>query len=363
MIERIVLVHGDRGRDVDGIRDYSQRLAEALRQQSVVAEIRFQQVGGEGGVAPSLGVWPELRKLGPSSAIVLQYSPFCFARWGFAPLLPAWLLAIRARRARPALAVMVHEPYVPMESWRWMLMGLWQRLQLTAIRQAADVVFTSIERWAERFEAGLPRRPVHHLPVGSNLPDARDRRSEERDRLGLDEETVAISTLGRDHPSWLADYVVASANAVAASGQRLVLLSLGAEAPLLRGLDPTIAVHAPGYLAAERLAGMLAASDLFLAPLIDGVSTRRGGLMAALQHGLPVLGTEGPLTDSILRKSEAALRLTEVGDRGHFASSAVQLAGSAAARASSGAAARQLYESNFDWPVIAQRLLAALPDS
>ena len=346
MVERVVLVHSDRGRPVDGIRDYCARLADELPRHSVRGELR---------------AWPEVGEWGADSAIVLQYSPFCFARWGFAPRLPAWALATKARRGA-SVALMVHEPFVPMETWRTTAMGLWQRAQLGALRLGADVVFTSIDTWAERMQ-GAPGGPeVRHLPVGSNLPDRRDSRRSTRAELGAGEGTVVLATIGRQHPSWLGAYVVAAANAVAASGRPTVLLVLGAEAPALPDLDPAVAVHAPGYLEAGELSAQLAGADLFLAPLVDGVSTRRGTLMAALQHGLAVIGTEGPLSDRVLRESGGALRLTPVGDEAAFAAAAAALAADPPAREAMGAAARELYVRRFDWPVIAGEMLAALPD-
>jgi glycosyltransferase involved in cell wall biosynthesis len=361
MLERVVLVHGDRGHAVDGIRDYTNRLADALASHAQRVEVRAQAPAG-----PLRGTWRglaearELRGMGPGSAVVLQYSPFCFARWGFAPWLPLWGAALGSGRRRPTLAVMVHEPYVPMTGWRWRLMGLWQRFQLSALRVGADMLFTSIAPWATMLSAHRPRRPVHHLPVGSNLPDRRGEREPTRDRLGIGEKELAVAALGRDHPSWLREYVVGAANSIAAAGHPVVLLCLGAEAPRLDGLDDGVRLHAPGFLAADELAAHLAAADLFLVPLIDGVSTRRGALMAALQHGLPVVGTSGRLTDPVLRRSTGALRLTEVGDPHAFARAAAGLAASTEDRASAAAQARRMYERSFDWPVIAERMLAAL---
>ena len=116
-------------------------------------------------------------------------------------------------------------------------------------------------------------------------------------------------------------------------------------------------LDAPGYLGTESIARRLAAADIFLSPLIDGVSTRRGTLMAALQHGLPIVGTAGPLTDSILLESGSALSLVAVGDRDGFADEVRRLADEAAERQSMRRAGRRLYERNFDWPVTAERIL------
>ncbi|HVV51231.1 MAG TPA: hypothetical protein VHO06_16295, partial [Polyangia bacterium] len=198
--ERVVLVHGDRGAAVDGIRDHTERLAAELRRQSLaVAELRLPTA------LPRREAWSLLtRRLGaldlgpldPRTALVLQYSPFCYGRRGFAPWLPADLLRLRAGRKRPRLALMIHEPYVPIDSWRSGLMGLWQRLQLGSLRLLADTVFASIEPWARKFAALLPERPAHHLPVGSNFPDARGAREDSRRRLGAEEGTLVVGCLG-----------------------------------------------------------------------------------------------------------------------------------------------------------------------
>jgi glycosyltransferase involved in cell wall biosynthesis len=294
------------------------------------------------------------------SALILQYNPFAFARWGFAPWLPAGLAALRLRRNRPFVGVMVHEPYVPMDSPRWVVLGIWQRLQLAAVRACADVTFTSITAWEDLLRRSVPRGPVRHLPVGSNFPDMRDSRAAFRSDLGVRDEELVAAALGRDHPSWMGSYVVAAANAIAASGKRVVLLALGASTPELPGLDSAVRVERPGMLEAEELAGHLAAADLFLAPLIDGISTRRGSVMAGLQHGLPVLGTEGPLTDAVLADTEA-VRLAKVGRPDEFATAAARLAEDPEQRRGMGVAARHLYETQFDWPVVAEKLLDELP--
>ena len=94
--------------------------------------------------------------------------------------------------------------------------------------------------------------------------------------------------------------------------------------------------------------------------MIDGVSTRRGSVMAALQHGVAVIGTAGPLTDPVLRAAGAAIRLTEVGEPERFAAAAAALAADPAGRAALGAAGRDLYAREFDSAVTAARLRTAV---
>ena len=69
-------------------------------------------------------------ELGHADAVLVQYNPFSYGRWGFAPWLVALTWALRLRRREPRIALMVHEPYVPMITWRSTVMGLWQRAQL-----------------------------------------------------------------------------------------------------------------------------------------------------------------------------------------------------------------------------------------
>ena len=356
-LERVVLVHGDRGAAVDGIRDYTDRLVGELARHSLAVTQLHLPTG-----LPRQATWsllaPQLGGLDPNAAVVLQYSPFCYGRRGFAPWLPADLMRLRARRERPRLAVMIHEPYVPIDSWRSALMGSWQRFQLGSLRLAADTVFASIEPWARKF-AHPPHLPAHHLPVGSNFPDARAERERSRERLGADEETLVIGCLGRSHPSWLGGHVVAATNRIARSGRPLLLLKLGAEAEPSAGLDPTVRLERPGFLEPGDFAALLAAADLFLVPTADGVSSRRGSLMAALQHGVPVVAIDGPLTDPVLRGTPA-LTLTPAGDREAYAHAALALAADREHRRAAGRAGRDLYEREFDWPVIGNKLIAGL---
>jgi glycosyltransferase involved in cell wall biosynthesis len=361
---QLAILARDTGGRVDGITEFALRLAEALRAEGTFAVdlwLRMEAGSwrranmderGSPEVAPSV-------PLADYDAAVVQYNPFMYGRWGFAPGLPLML----ARRRPQTLALMVHEPYVPLSDWRSAVMGGWQRAQLLALRLECDVVFTSIEAWAARFARGRPRRPTFHLPVGSNLPDKRDARQAERARLGLADDTLVLAAFGTGHPSALTRYVVAAANEVAAEDIQLTLLNLGAGAPPLHGLDSRIAVHQPGWQPPDELARLLGAADVFLAPFVDGVSTRRSTVMAALQHGLAVLGTDGPLTDGLLRRAPDALVLVPVARPDVFSRAAARLACSVDGRRSLAERGRALYEQTFDWPVLASRVSAALAGS
>ena len=352
---RLIVLAAAPSDKADGIHEYTRRLVATLSDRSDVAV--SCQNPRDTSIARLSNPNSEGRDRRPT--ILLQYNPFNFGRWGFAPWLPAKLWRLKRTKPRPKIALMVHEMYYPISDWRSALMGGWQRVQFFAIRVLCDVVFTSVSPWAKALESHRPRRSVHHLPVGSNLPDMRHARAAERERLGISEDAIVLAAFGTGHPSRLLDYVAHAADSVASEGHETILLNLGFNTPQV-SVSPAVRVVTPGHLEEAAISRHLAAVDVYLAPFTDGVSTRRTTLMAALQHGLPIVGTDGHNTDEILRTSTNAMRLTRVGDREAFSRRVLELADDAAARIELGERARHLYEEEFDWAVVTDRLLAEL---
>jgi glycosyltransferase involved in cell wall biosynthesis len=330
---RIVIVCGEVPGDLNVFRGVSERLAESLEDLGHTVDIVQ---------------W--LRGLRRYDVVLLQYNPFLYGRRGFAPWLVAELYNVRRGPNRPRIVLYVHEPFVPMRGWRWTLMGLWQRAQLFALIVVADLTLVSIQRWTELLARWPTRRRVVHFPVGSSLPAAAARR-------GGNGQRFVVATLAAGDPSRRSDLVHAALASLADEGHPVELLVLGAGAQAPGDVPQGVTVRVPGPLDYRTLAELLAAVDLFLAPFLDGVSTRRTSMMAALQHGLPVLGTDGRLTDDVLRDARGALRLVSTTDQTGFAAAAVALAGDDEVRAKLGVAGRLLYEEQFDWPVLATRFV------
>lgn len=338
----ISLLYRDREGRIDGIGDYCERLESALR--------------AAGAEAQTL-VWRAGRIEADAGSLIVQYNPFSFGRWGFAPRLPLEMISLKRRRPHICQAVMVHEAFVPIESAKSLVMGAWQRLQLRAVLSVADVVMVSTSSWGPLLPTR--RRPIT-VPVGSNLPDRREWRQHQREVLGVDARTIVLAAFGTDHPSRLIDHVVAAANVIAARHQRVELVWLGAGIRTLDGLDAAVVLRRPGRQSGDALATELSAADIYLAPFADGLSTRRTTLMAALQHSLPVVGTHGSLTETDLRAEEEAISWTPTGDPSRFANTALGLADDAELRQRRGVAARALYDRRFSWELIARGVLDAL---
>jgi glycosyltransferase involved in cell wall biosynthesis len=242
---------------------------------------------------------------------------------------------------------------------RWTLMGAWQRAQFLAILECADVAWSSTEAFTETLRRQTRAR-VAQMPICSNLPDRRAARDASRARLGVADGELVVATFGTGHPSQLAGHIKGALGAVADVAGRVTFLNLGAGAPPVGVAAPGVRIVAPGRLDVSSLAEHLAASDLYLAPFVDGVSARRTTLMAALQHGLAVVGTDGHLTDTILRDARDGLLLTPSRDSAAFAVAAGHLATDPGERARRGAKARRLYETCFDWPSACRAALSGL---
>jgi len=336
-----------RAAEVDAIDEYSRRLVGALCESGIATRY------------VSDGLSSARRQFAHPRWLLLQYNPFSWGHWGIAPGLLKEAIAVRRQRGVP-LAVFVHEAWVeatdPARSrWRSTIMGTYQRAQLAILLTNADIVMAATEAVARKIG-----RDAVHVPAGTNVTPLPLTRKDARQRLGLGDEIV-ICLFGRDRPSRASMYSKAAISllAEALGPTSIKVLNLGHGVADL-DVSRAIPVETPGHLEAGELSVRLLASDILLLPFTDGLSTGRTTLMAALAHGLPVVGLCGRDTDAVLIGNPEALTLTPLGDVGAFTSATLELASAPDRLRATGEAGRELYAKEFDWPVIAQRVQAAL---
>jgi glycosyltransferase involved in cell wall biosynthesis len=259
---------------------------------------------------------------------------------------------------------MVHEPFVPAASWKLAIMTTWQRWQLWMLGRTADVVFLSIEPWTRRFRSWFPGKPVLHLPVGSNIPLVPTPRAEARAALGIGDTTLVLGLFGTAHGSRLLGLVRSAVETACGVHPDAVVLYMGPHVQPICAAMQGLPVLAEGPLPAEEVSRRFAAVDICLAPFVDGVSTRRGSLMAGLQHGVATVGTCGPLTDDILQEADGhAFLLSDVGRPDDFRAHVIRLLGDGDLRERLGRGAQRLYCQEFAWNRIATRMVAAMQES
>ncbi|HWF51439.1 MAG TPA: FkbM family methyltransferase [Solirubrobacteraceae bacterium] len=259
------------------------------------------------------------------------------------------------------MATFVHEPYLERGSGHRALISAWQRRQLRILLSFSRCAAASIESWARLVSELEPSIPVAHLPVASNLPDRRDRREERRSKLGAGSRLV-VSLFSTGHDSRNDGHALAALQALVKDQPDVLCLNLGAGARPVAHVPESVEVVTPGWLDADVLAEHLAATDIFLSPLVDGASTRRTTIAAALQHEVAVVSTDGHLTDSELRDADAGLALAPVEDPVAFGALVGQLARSREDRLELGRRGRAAYERRWSWSAGVPRLIALLDD-
>lgn len=357
---------------LDGIGDHTARLAEALSDR---ASVRVLTAQAEAAPIPGATVEPAfscpprrgVRALAdavaadPPDWLFLQFNQFSYGRWGLNPFLPAVLYQIQRRCPGTRLAVLFHEDFLPASSWRNALMTTWQRAQFWTLGRLANQVFFSIEPWVRQYRSWFPETPVDHLPVGSNIPRVEAERDAVRRRLGIGEETVVLGVFGSLHASRLLPHVRAAADAVRREADDALLLYAGPDGEDFRRAMGGRAVLDAGRLPARAVSRHVQAMDVYLAPFVDGVSTRRGSFLVALQHGVPTVGTRGPLTDPMLSERDGeAFVLAPADDAEAFGRAAASLCYAPERRRDIGVGAQRFFRAEFRWTTIADRALRAL---
>lgn len=354
---------------LDGIGDHTARLARALarRGHDVRVLTGHDQTGDLGGVdivgafdlSPIWKITDLVRTVreAPPDWLFLQFNQFSYGRYGFNPWLPLTLRKIRRGIPDIRIAMMAHEEFVPANTLRNIVMTTWQRTQFWALGQIAELIGYSTSSWIDKFRPWFPTTPACHLPVGSNLPLSPLTRDEARAKFELRAPFV-IGYFGSVSGSRYLDHIRSSLQKLDGdASERIEFLYIGRHGSALRDALPGLPVRDLGALPAPDAADAFAAMDLYLAPFVAGVSTRRGSFMAALQHGVPTVATAGTQTDPILHRNDGnAFVLRPETDVDAFAEIASALQKDPDQRHQLGRVARRLYRDEFDWPVLARRV-------
>ena len=177
---RIVLAYPTRAAPVDGIRDYARRVAEQFSQQGDDATL----LRPRRGVTLPLAMTRMLPRA-CRCALVVEYNPFAWGRWGVAPSLPIALTCVRLLRPHVRIVLAIHEAYVPMRNLRSALLGGWQRAQIRILLALSHDAIAMTGDLTQKLSHGWPHRVITHVPVGSNLPDERTARSAARSSCGI----------------------------------------------------------------------------------------------------------------------------------------------------------------------------------
>ncbi len=282
--------------------------------------------------------------------VLIQYVPHAYGVKAMNVPFARWV-RFALRRVAPVW-VMFHEVAFPFvrRPLRHNLIAVANRLMARLVADAADRVFVAIPAWGTRLRTLAPRgRPAEWLPVPSNLPTTADHAPVRR---AIPAGTV-IGHFGT-YGGAVAELLEAALPLLLEHAPDRVVLLVGRNAErfrdrlLVRSPDLAGRVVATGVLLPELAAAHLAACDLLVQPYPDGVSCRRGSVMASLALGLPVVTNLGPLSEPDWTTEESGVSLADSASAEAIAAAAERvLALSPADRVALGRSARRWYAARF----------------
>ena len=249
-----------------------------------------------------------LNRLVKPYRLLVQYVPHAFGCKGMNLPFCWWL----SRRPEPVW-VMFHEVVFPLslrQSLSHNLLGVVTRLMASLVARKAERIFVSIPAW-ESYVPRVARNRVTWLPVPSNIATSVSTEAVAAIRKQIVPKSDFLVGHFGTYGSHVASLLtrILPALLLKDSRRKALLLGKGGDGFAAAMMKDNVAlrgrIESTGPLSHDQLAAHLAACDCLLQPYPDGVSSRRGSLMAGLALGLPIVTNAGPLTDPVWRKTEA----------------------------------------------------------
>jgi glycosyltransferase involved in cell wall biosynthesis len=282
--------------------------------------------------------------------LLVQYVPHAFG-WKGANL--PFCLWLRGRR-RDHVWIMFHEVAYPFEAdagLRPNALAVVNRVMATLVGRAAERAFVSIPAWQTGVEAVTRKgTPLAWLPVPNPIDVCGDRgRAEEiSTRLAGRRSLVGhFGTFGRLIAPLVTDAILPLVDRtdchvlLIGRGSQEACAAMSAAHPRLTGR-----VHATGALNSDDVSHHIRACTLMMQPYPDGISSRRTSAMAALAHAVPLVATEGRLSEAVWRES-GAVALAPAGDSIAFAKAVASLVSDPARLRDLSRRGVELYETRF----------------
>ncbi|HQY26981.1 MAG TPA: glycosyltransferase family 4 protein [Thermoflexales bacterium] len=377
---RIAFIAGEYPPLQGGLGDFTRELARASAQAGHAPTVLTRTAAGAPARETERGVsiqrlvdgwgWGTAGAIGryadgaPADVFDLQFQAAAYGMHPAMHLLPGKL------RRRAPVVVTFHDLRVPYlfpkaGPLRWQAM-------LALARAAAGVIVTNPEDGATLRAAGLAR--VREIPIGSNITPATLAGFELaawRAARGIPAATDLIGYFGFLNESKGGDTLLRALAALRGQGRDVGLLLIGGQTgasdatniayaraleELAARLNVTARVFRTGFVDDRGVLEAFAACVGLALPYRDGVSLRRGTLMAAFAHGAPIVTTTPRLPIAGLADGEAFL-LVPPDDPPALAAALARLLDDGALRASLRAGSLRA-SGRFAWPAIAAETVA-----
>lgn len=330
---RILFVTGEFPPMQGGVGDYTWSLGSTLAARGLEVHVLTSRAAGPSHLVPA-GVdnvypdvsawrWGLARQVREAAAEVqpdvlhIQYQSAAFDLHPAINLLPR---ALRRDAWPAAVAITCHDlrtPYIFPKAGplRW-------QANLAMIRHSDAVIVTNAEDHFRLRAAPAAAGKLHEVPIGANIqpdPPAGFERAAQRARWGVGPDDLLLCYFGFLNESKGGEELMLALARLVTGGAPAHLLMIGGQvgasdptnqAYLRRvqalldeyGLDER--VRWTGFTAASEVSANFFAADIAVLPYRDGASFRRGSLMAAIAHSMPVISTEPALAIPEFRAGE-----------------------------------------------------------
>lgn len=356
-----LLVTGAFPPDAGGVADYSIRIAEGLvakgdRVTVVAGPNDWTAVPLPGGV--SLERLPEhftpktlgkLVGMAEGREVLVQYVPQAFGPRAGSRFkgLPLWFCEwLRGRRMRARVTTMIHEARVEWgPGMAAKVLHVASRRMLGSLVQGSDRIFVSTEAWRGVVAPHAKRgQKIETLPVPSNVATAVDEAEVASKRAGLGQKLI-FGHFGtfREPVAGLLEGLMGPLNEAFPEAGWMFTGAGSQEFAMRLPEEVRQRVVATGPVSDREVAEWIRTADVMVQPYADGVTSRRGSLVAALALGVPVVSNDGEATEARWRKAGGLRMVERYGVEEYIAGLRSVLGGDRAAMGDEG---RVFYEGN-----------------
>ena len=333
---RVLLVSADFPPFLSGVGDYADKLASSLHDAGADVTV-LTGVSNDPDdakrpfrVLRSITNWGLNQRKSILSAcrqgydvVHMQYPGVNYGRGPMINLLPVLL---RMSGPSPRTLLTVHDFRVMRRRWRaraapmiWSVDGL---------IHVDERDWPSIRAW------GIGQtKPRAHIPIAANfepVPVDAESRQQWRSELGFAPDETVVAFFGILYPHKGVGELVDSVNELHRRGRKVRVLVLGdfdRQAPWRPAIEQMLADPLVRWVrgaSLEQVSRGLHAADLCALPFHSGASTNRSSMLAALDHGLPTVTTNGPATPPGF-EIMFDVRLVPVNDRTALSAAIAQL--------------------------------------
>jgi glycosyltransferase involved in cell wall biosynthesis len=317
---RVLYITGEFPPMQGGVGDYTHALGAALAGSGVDVHVLTSRQAGPAPLVPlgACAVYPDVTTWGwglarrvralvsviEADIVHIQYQSAAYDLHPAINLLPRRL---RGRRWPRHVVTTFHDLRVPYlfpkaGPLRW-------RANLELARRSDRAIVTNAEDYNRLSQIPELSGRLIDIPIGANVepePPPGFDRTAQRARWGIRPDELLVCYFGFLNDSKGGEELMLATALLCQAGIPVHLLMIGGQ---LGASDPTNAaylqrvqaliveqgivdrVHWTGFTDKAEVSANLLASDIAVLPYRDGASLRRGSLMAAIAHGLPIVST------------------------------------------------------------------------